>query len=90
MAWTVCDVTTSVLPSARSWKICCSECYENWHMSTSSLVNTLTHFGGQSLTYQIAGIPYYDILIAFYWCNWMHVMHCNAFVLNLISNCIGC
>ena len=25
---------TSVRPSARSWKICWSDCCENWHMGT--------------------------------------------------------
>ena len=70
----------SVLPSALSWKICRSDCCENWHMGTFWGVDLhlwyrifqkliFSHlFGGQN---QIAGFSYYDIL-AFYW---MYVMH---------------
>ena len=86
MAWTVCDVR----PSARSWKICRSDCCENWHMGTFCGVDLhlgyrifqkliFSHlFGGQSLTYQVVGLSYYDIL-AFYWFYWMYV--CNALAL---------
>ena len=76
MAWTVCDVRLS----ARSRKICPSDCCENWHMGTfwgvdlylgykifTKLIFSYL-FGGQSLAYQIAGFSYYDIL-AFYYLN---------------------
>ena len=77
---------TSVRPSARSWKICGSDRCENWQMGTFWGVDLhlgyrifvkliFSHlFGGQSLTYQIAGFSYYDIL-DFYWFYWMYVMH---------------
>ena len=56
-----------------------------------SKVNIFTPFCDQTLTYQIAGFSYYDIL-AFYWFYWMYAIHwhCNAFVLNLTCSPIGC
>ena len=58
---------TYVRPSARSWKICLSDCCENWHMGTFwgvdlhlgyIIIQKLIFsqlFGCQSVIYQIAG-----------------------------------